>query len=1127
LLAQRARFDARDPEERVPMNLSRPHGWGRSFCSRRSRWLGTTGSLRLTGLLIVLATLAWLPAPARAQTGAASFTGIITDQGGAALPGVTITATNQSTQVPYTAVTNSAGVYTLTPLPIGPYIVKADMSGFASKVTNAVTLEAGQIARLNFSLDVTGVKEQVEVVASAPVLQTESATVGEVISGTTVVGLPLNGRNPGSFALLLAGVTTPNPSSFTTPSKAFSGGRPYVNGQREQSNNYTLDGVDMNESIDNLVAYQPSPDALAEISVETNNYSAELGNVSGAIINNVIKSGTNQLHGNIFEFLRNSSMDANTWVNNRSHAVKPPRDQNIYGGTVGGPIITNKVFFFADYQGLNLGEPSTVLGTGNVASVAPASWRGGDLSSLLAKGVTIKDPTTGLPFPGNIIPANRIGPVARALLADTAAYPLPTVAGTDVANNFVGTTHRTTKNHQLDGKVDWNLSNENRFFVRYSYDWYKALDDQTNFPLIIGGENRAPFKGLAVNWNRIISPAVINELLFGYTDVGFVSDVIDSGGIGNANGKYGIGGDQPIPGLSQIILSGAGLTNLGTPASTSDTDDKTLQINEKLSWINGRHLIKFGGSLLYYRQQRFYAGNNGALGLFEYTGAFTGSAFSDFLLDQVARKGRGSAATPPWTHLQDRVGLFAQDDFKLRDNLTLNLGFRWEYTSPLVEKDDRQANFDLTTGAELFANQNGNSRALYDPYYKGFEPRVGIAWTPTDKIVVRSAYGIVQHMEGTGANLRLPMNPPFFFESEVRYDSTTGPGTIATGFQGLQALDQASGQVRAFETDLRPQFNEQWNLFVEYLLDGSTSVNIGYVGNHSTHQATARDGNQPLPGTGDPATWLATQSRRPLFATAPLLTSISTTSSIGYSNYNALQVSARHRLSKGLEFLASYAFAKALGDSLGYYGSGGVAGPSAYAQNAYDQANEYGPIFFDVKHAFSLAGTYELPFGRGLKYGSNWGMLQDAALGGWSVSSIFQTHTGYPITVVDGRKPSLQASRGSERPNRIGSGEVSDPSLDHWLDLSAFVAAAPGTFGDAGVGILRAPSFTNLDLVASKRFQFDEHHFVTFKLEAFNVLNHPNFGPPARDISDPANFGRITSTVGNPRILELVFKFAF
>jgi hypothetical protein len=409
LLAQRARFDARDPEERVPMNLSRPHGWGRSFCSRRSRWLGTTGSLRLTGLLIVLATLAWLPAPARAQTGAASFTGIITDQGGAALPGVTITATNQSTQVPYTAVTNSAGVYTLTPLPIGPYIVKADMSGFASKVTNAVTLEAGQIARLNFSLDVTGVKEQVEVVASAPVLQTESATVGEVISGTTVVGLPLNGRNPGSFALLLAGVTTPNPSSFTTPSKAFSGGRPYVNGQREQSNNYTLDGVDMNESIDNLVAYQPSPDALAEISVETNNYSAELGNVSGAIINNVIKSGTNQLHGNIFEFLRNSSMDANTWVNNRSHAVKPPRDQNIYGGTVGGPIITNKVFFFADYQGLNLGEPSTVLGTGNVASVAPASWRGGDLSSLLAKGVTIKDPTTGLPFPGNIIPANRIG----------------------------------------------------------------------------------------------------------------------------------------------------------------------------------------------------------------------------------------------------------------------------------------------------------------------------------------------------------------------------------------------------------------------------------------------------------------------------------------------------------------------------------------------------------------------------------------------------------------------------------------------------------------------------------------------------------------------------------------------
>jgi hypothetical protein len=1091
---------------------------------RSGRYRTTLSTIRLF-LLTSSLLLVVLPLTALAQTGAASFTGIITDQGGAALPGVTVTATNQGTQVAYTAVTNDAGVYTITPLPIGSYVVKTDITGFAGKATNAVTLEAGQIARLNFQLDVSTVKEQVEVVASTPVLQTESATVGEVISGTTVVGLPLNGRNPGSFALLLPGVTTPNPSSFTTPSKAFSGGRPYVNGQREQTNNYTLDGVDMNESIDNLVAYQPSPDALAEISVETNNYSAELGNVSGAIINNVIKSGTNELHGNGFEFLRNASMDANTWSNNRSRAVKPDRKQHIFGGTVGGPIVQNKVFFFADYQGLNLIEPSTALAGGNLASVAPTAWRTGDLSSLLASNIIVKDPRTGQPFPGNIIPTDRFGPVARAILADPTAYPQPTLTQASVTNNFVGSTQRTTKNHQVDGKVDINLSNENRFFARYSYDWYKALDDTTNFPLILGGLARAPFKGVAANWNRIVTPALINELLFGFTQVGFVTNSVDTSGIGNANAKYGIAGDQAVAGFSQIIL-GQGLTNIGSPAILSDSNDKTFQINDKVSWIKGRHLVKFGGSWLHYSMKRTYTGNNGALGLFEYSGAFTGSAFGDFLLDQLARKGRGSVA-PPWTHLQNRIGVFVQDDFKFRDNLTLNLGFRWEYTSPLVEKDDRQANFNLQTGAELFANQNGNSRALYEPYYKGFEPRVGFAWTPNEKYVVRGAYGITQHMEGTGANLRLPLNPPFFFESEVRYDTTSGPGTATTGFQGLQALDQPSGQVRAFDTNLRPAFNEQWNLFVEYLLTHSTSINVGYVGNHVTHLATARDGNAPLPGTGPSSTWLPAQNRRPLFATAPLLTSISTTSSIGYSNYNALQASARQRLSKGLEFLVSYAFGKAMADSLGYYGSAGVSGPSAYAMNAYDQTNEYGLQFFDAKHIFSLSGTYDLPFGRGMQYGANMNRAFDAVAGGWTVSAIYQAHSGYPITVIDSRRPSNQSSRGNERPNLIGNPQVDNPTLDHWLDINAFQAATPGTFGNAGNSIARAPNFNNVDFVASKRFQLDQARYITFKLEAFNVLNHPNFGAPGRDIGDAANFGKITSTIGNPRILELVFKFNF
>ncbi|HVR69964.1 MAG TPA: carboxypeptidase-like regulatory domain-containing protein, partial [Vicinamibacteria bacterium] len=339
---------------------------------------------RITGLWLALAIVLGFQSAALAQTGAASITGLLTDQSGAAAPGVTVTATNQGTNVPYTAVSNDAGNYTITSVPVGTYVVKAELSGFKTAATRPLQLEAKQIARIDFKLEVGALEDTVEVTAEAPVLQTESATVGEVLSGTTVQALPLNGRNTGQLTLLLPGVVTPNPGSFSQQTRNFGGGRPYVNGNREQTNNYMMDGVDMNESIDNLVAYQPSPDALAEISVETNNYSADVGNVAGAVINNVIKSGTNAFHGNVFEFYRDSSLDANSWANNRSSAPRPERTQHIFGGTLGGPLVKNKVFFFANYQGTVLDRPGT-----QTVSVAPAAWRNGDLSSVSA---VIRDP---------------------------------------------------------------------------------------------------------------------------------------------------------------------------------------------------------------------------------------------------------------------------------------------------------------------------------------------------------------------------------------------------------------------------------------------------------------------------------------------------------------------------------------------------------------------------------------------------------------------------------------------------------------------------------------------------------------------------------------------------------------
>src|SRR2546425_9741917 len=364
---------------------------------------------RTVGLLLTLAFVLGLHSAALAQTGAASITGLLTDQSGAAAAGVTVTATNLATSVAYTAVSNRAGNYTITSVPVGTYVVKAELSGFKTATTKAIELEAKQIARLDFKMEVGALEDTVEVTAAAPVLQTESATVGEVISGNTVNSLPLNGRNTGQLSLLLAGVVTPNPQSFVTQSRAFSGGRPYVNGNREQTNNYMIDGVDMNESIDNLVAYQPSPDALAEISVETHNYAADTGNVAGAVLSNVIKSGTNQYHGNAFEYYRNSSMDANTWANNRSGAPRQERRQDIFGGTLGGPITRNKLFFFADYQGTRFNAPGF-----ETFSVAPEAWRRGDLASIAA---AVRDPLTSQTFAGNQVPFGRISAVARALLS--------------------------------------------------------------------------------------------------------------------------------------------------------------------------------------------------------------------------------------------------------------------------------------------------------------------------------------------------------------------------------------------------------------------------------------------------------------------------------------------------------------------------------------------------------------------------------------------------------------------------------------------------------------------------------------------------------------------------------------
>jgi hypothetical protein len=1002
-------------------------------------------------------------------------------------------------------------------------VVTAELTGFKKVVSGEIQLEVNQTARIDLTLEIGALTDEVTVAGNSPVLQTENPTVGTVISGNTTVGLPLNGRNFQQLTLLIPGTITPNPSGFTGPGIQGGQGRPFVNGNREQGNSFLLDGISVDETIDNRIGYKPNIDALAEFKIETSNSSAEFGNVTGATVNATLKSGTNNLRGNVFEFIRDDALDANSWANNRNNAAKNDLRQNIFGGTLGGPIVRNRIFFFTDYQGVRQKTGGTALRT-----LAPAEWRTGDLSSI---PTPIIDPVTGVQFPGNRIPTERIvNPVARNLFANQTLYPLPTRPGTtNIPNNYTSSTRDELKGDQFDVRIDARFSESNNFSGRYSLANFNANGFQGALPVQLTGKSHNRPQNIALNWTRIISPTIVNEARVGFNRAVFITDVLDWAGLGNGNSSLGIAGTQAHDGLSSIAM-GSGLSGIGSTAVIEDNVTNTFQYGDTLTINKGSHLMKMGGQWLRYQQNRFYPGNNGLLGLFEYgtPSSFTGAGFADFLLDLLSRKGVGSQ-TGTWGHRQNRIGVFFQDDFKMKSNLTLNLGIRWEYTSPVVEVHDRQSNFDLTTGQQLFAGQDGNSRALYNPYYKGFEPRIGFAWTPemfADKLVVRAGYGITQYMEGTGSNLRLPLNAPFFVEADTSYDRTSGAGSIATGFTDLLVRDQLFGQIRVWNPDLRPQFTQQYNLTFEYQLTPTSTVTLGYVGHKATHLVAPTDWNQPLPGTGDPSTWLPLQQRRPLYSVYPLVTQISGTDSWAVSNYNALQAGARRRYSGGLEFLASYTLSKAMTDNLGYYGSGGVAAQGAYSGNNYNRHGyNYGPAFFDARHNVTTSAIYELPYGRNRTSGG-WNGLMDAVLGGWNVGGIVSWHTGFPITVT-AADVSMQAPRGVARPNRIGDGKPANQTIDHWLDETAFTMPAPGTFGDSGVGIVRAPKYFNLDVSLGKKFQLGGSKYIDFRAEFFNFLNHPSFNPPAVNFSAPNTFGRITSTISPPRNLEFALKFHF
>ena len=1056
----------------------------------------------------------------------ASITGSLKDGSGALVPDSSVIAQSVESGRRYATLTNDAGIYTLTAIPAGHYTLTVERPGFKRLVTSAVELEVNQIARIDLTLEVGTAAETVEVKDLAPLLQTENTQLGSVVTGNTTVNLPLNGRNFAQLTLLAPGVVTYAISDYTNGN----GGRPLVNGNRAQANNFRLDGMDSNETQDNGIAYSPNVDAIQEFKLITTNPPAEYGNAMGAIVNTTLKSGTNQLHSSAFEFVRNDHMDSNTWFGNATRQPRPHFSQNVFGGTVGGPILKNKLFFFADYQGYR-----RVKGlTGSARTQIPAAWRTGDMSSqskLLFNPLSQVDNGNGTvtrqPFPGNLIPASLISPAARNLFADPSIYPLPQTAAN--TNNWNAAATQRVNEDLGDLKIDYVLSSRDNLSGRFSDD---NRSDTTANPIraipTTPGINTP--KSLMLNWNHTFSPSILNEARTGVNRTRSTSLTTDTGNAGDFAEKIGIpGGNSPGPGLPLLTFGDA--SSIGARGSDSIAASTIFQYTDSLTITRGRHILKMGAEILRYRQNRFYGSNNGIFGAFDFNGSYTqqigvsntGSGVADFLLGLPDNVGKSFAVG--WGQRSIREGFFFQDDFKIRSNLTLNLGLRYEYVTPYVEVHDRQTSYDLSTGKQLFAGQNGNSRALYNAYKKGFQPRFGLAWTPSslhNRVVVRSAYGILNYLESTGTNRRLPMNPPYVYDFFVQYDARTPGPKITDGFPNFTPTPNGppSGSIRVFPSVLTPAIIQQWNVTLETQLANNLTISAGYVGQDADHLVLSdRYWSQASLGTAP------IQTRRPLYNIMPLVTEVVVTNPVLKQNYQGFQLSVRKRLASGLEFTSSYTWSHAMSDNAGFYGPS-VGNVPNQMQDYHNRRAEWGPASMDIRHNWVTSYNYELPFGRGRKFLGRAPRFTDVFLGGWNSSGVLTFRTGLPVTVGESPDTSNSGSL-APRPNALGNAilPAGQRGPDRWFDTTAFARQAPNTFGNAGNGTLRDPGISVIDFSVQKRINITEHRWFEFRAEAFNIFNKPQFTNIGHTLGN-ANFGTATSAEAE-REMQLGLKFYF
>jgi hypothetical protein len=1065
------------------------------------------------GFSLVLSTslLLAVPRASLAQT-FGQVTGMVTDSTGGVLVGATVTVTNTQTGAIVTQQANSAGLYVFPNLLPGVFNVKVELDGFRSASRNNVELQIQQTVRVDFKLEVGSLSETVEAVGTAPLLNTTDATIGTVIDERQVVELPLNGRNFIRLVVLSPNVTSDYGGASGGGASGRQGGDRAtqsfsVAGQRREYNQYTLDGV-VNQDVNfNTYAFLPSIDAIEEFKVQTGVYSAEFGR-EAAQVNVSTKSGTNQFHGAAFEFVRDDAFDARPYPFTSIQPEKSPFKWNQFGFTLGGPVKiprvvngTNKLFFMTNYEGFRLRNQQQA-----VYSMPSAAMRSGDFSRA---PVVIRDPLTNTPFPGNIIPANRLNTIAVRLLE---FYPEPNIPGTGLSNNYLDLQNHTSDKDQFTGRGDFVESQKSFWFGRYSW-----TDEFVRDPALKGsGQNVATnVKQGMISNTRTLSPRIVNEFRFGATtffnnlaqELQYERDI---------HKELGLGLFDPPPigwGLPSIGI--AGFSGFGPGAAVPFTgNNKIFQAIDNVSWIRGSHSMRMGAEIR--RDHYDMIGTQEIRGTLTVSNPVTGYGFADYMLG-ILNQTRSAGALGVARYRATSQAYFFQDAWRFRSTLSLDLGVRYEYTPPWNDRQGELMNIwlpkgfpDPAAGKPCFVRIGSGDpyegvSTRFDPAicvvrdgrlgdrlvqadYTNIAPRLGLAWTATPKTTIRSGFGVFYVQDTT--------NPVFDMSRNIQGRITSqGAGlTFENPYSAgannpcrVQMPPQVcvtAPQVLANEYERRTPYVAEYLVNVQRELNGSTALEIGYFGNQGYRLQRFITLNQPVPGLSDPIL-----ARAPF----PELGNFQYVAGVGRSHYNSLATKITRRLANGLQGSLSYTWSKSTDNGSGIRTLGS---DPLKPQQGDCVSCEWGRSVFDTRHRVVTSFLYDVAAGSGRAF------LQrrplNAILGGWQIGGMMRASTGFPLTVTSGVDQSRTA-HGYDRPNVLPGVSAELPrdqrSPSAWFNVSAFQMNALGTFGNVGRSTLTGPGIFVIDLSLVKNFHLGAAN-VQGRLEAFNLLNTPNFGDP-------------------------------